>query len=121
MAVAAFESPLMAGLYGDAEIAAHFSAEAEIAAMLRFEVALARSALNVEVAPGQSIVEAVAAHGIHIPTSCAQGACGTCRVGVIEGAIDHQDVHLTPSEKARGDCLMACVSRAAAGRLVLDL
>ncbi len=86
-----------------------------------FEVALARSALNVEVQPGQSIVEAVATHGIHIPTSCAQGACGTCRVGVIEGTIDHQDVHLTPSEKAKGDCLMACVSRAATGRLVLDL
>lgn len=86
-----------------------------------FEVALARSALTVEVQPGQSIVDAVAAHGIHIPTSCAQGACGTCRVGVIEGTIDHQDVHLTGSERAKGDCLMACVSRAAGGRLVLDL
>ncbi len=99
----------------------YFKNERPRDASTAFELALARSALTLEIAPGQSIVEAVAAHGIHIPTSCAQGACGTCRVGVIEGAIDHQDVHLTPSEKARGDCLMACVSRAAGGRLVLDL
>ncbi|HPG22803.1 MAG TPA: lyase family protein [Amaricoccus sp.] len=67
MAVAAFESPLMAGLYGDAEIAAHFSAEAEIAAMLRFEAALARVEARLGVIPaaaGPAIAQALAGVGI---------------------------------------------------------
>lgn len=37
-----FDNPIYAGLYGDTEAAAHLSAEAEIAAMLRFEAALAK-------------------------------------------------------------------------------
>ena len=86
-----------------------------------FEIALARSALTLEVPAGKTIVEVLRANGIGITTSCEQGACGTCRVGVIEGAPDHQDVHLSEAEKTRGDCLMACVSRARSPRLVLDL
>jgi 3-carboxy-cis,cis-muconate cycloisomerase len=38
-----FHSGLLAGLLGDAEISTHFSAEADIAAMVRFEIALARA------------------------------------------------------------------------------
>ena len=86
-----------------------------------FEIALARSALTLEVPAGKTIVEVLRANGIGITTSCEQGACGTCRVAVIEGAPDHQDVHLSDAEKTRGDCLMACVSRARSSRLVLDL
>ena len=70
---------------------------------------------------GKTIVEVLRANGIGITTSCEQGACGTCRVAVIEGEPDHRDVHLSEGEKARGDCLMACVSRARSKRLVLDL
>ena len=86
-----------------------------------FEIALARSALTLQVPAGRTIVQVLREHGIGITTSCEQGACGTCRVAVIEGTPDHQDVHLTETEKARGDCLMACVSRAKSPRLVLDL
>lgn len=43
MAISAFEHPLLAGLLGDPEIADQFSVEAEIAAMLRFETALAET------------------------------------------------------------------------------
>lgn len=41
MSFSPFEHPVLGGLFGDAEIAALFSAEADIAAMLRFETALA--------------------------------------------------------------------------------
>jgi len=43
MSVSPFDSPLLSGLLGDDEIAACFSAEAEIAEMLRFEIALAEA------------------------------------------------------------------------------
>ena len=43
MSVSPFDSPLLSGLLGDDEIAGCFSAEAEIAEMLRFEIALAEA------------------------------------------------------------------------------
>lgn len=55
---------LLDGLYGDAEIAAHLTAEAEIAAMFWVEVALARVEARLGVIPpaaGEEIAEALAA------------------------------------------------------------
>lgn len=43
MTVSPFDHPYLSGLVGDTEIAAHFSAAAEIETMLAFETALARS------------------------------------------------------------------------------
>jgi hypothetical protein len=39
----------------------------------------------------------------------------------MEGEIDHQDVYLNATEKAAGNVMMTCVSRARSGRLVLDI
>lgn len=41
MSLSPFDHPFLSGLFGDAEVAAQFSAEADIAAMVRFERALA--------------------------------------------------------------------------------
>ena len=43
MTVSPFDHPLLSGLLGDEEAARHFSADAEIAAMLDFERALAQA------------------------------------------------------------------------------
>ena len=86
-----------------------------------FEVALARSGVTLPVAAGETILEALRAHGMPMPSSCEQGACGTCRVDVVDGVPEHQDVYLSEAEKAAGRCMMVCVSRARGERLVLDL
>lgn len=99
----------------------YFKNETVIDDQSSFEIALARSAVTLQVPAGKTIVSVLREHGIGITTSCEQGACGTCRVAVIDGVPDHQDVHLSAGEKAKGDCLMACVSRAKSPRLVLDL
>jgi ferredoxin-NADP reductase/nitrite reductase/ring-hydroxylating ferredoxin subunit len=99
----------------------YFKNETPLDQSTAFEIALARSALTLPVPAGRTIVQVLREHGIGITTSCEQGACGTCRVAVLEGIPDHQDVHLSESEQARGDCLMACVSRSRSPRLVLDL
>ena len=85
-----------------------------------FDVSLARSGLDLHVASGTTLLEALRERGVGVPASCEQGACGTCRIGVLEGEIDHRDVWLNASERAAGDRLMSCVSRGR-GRLVLDL
>ncbi|MFO1069404.1 MAG: Rieske 2Fe-2S domain-containing protein [Geminicoccaceae bacterium] len=86
-----------------------------------FEVALARSALTLQVPAGRSILEVLRQNGVDLPSSCEQGACGTCAATVIEGEPDHQDVYLNPTERRSGQRIMTCVSRAKSPRLVLDL
>ncbi|QDZ00653.1 Rieske 2Fe-2S domain-containing protein [Nitratireductor mangrovi] len=99
----------------------YFKNTKEIDDSSSFEIALARSALTLQVPAGRSILEVVREHGIDMPSSCEQGACGTCMVTVIEGEPDHQDVYLNDSEKRSGSRMMTCVSRARSPRLVLDL
>ena len=86
-----------------------------------FEVALARSALTLTVPSGATILEVLREHGVPLPSSCEQGACGTCVATVLEGEPDHQDVYLNESDHRAGDRIMTCVSRAKSDRLVLDL
>ena len=86
-----------------------------------FEVALARSALTVTVPAGATILEVLREHGVRLPSSCEQGACGTCVAAVLEGEPDHQDVYLNESDHRAGDRIMTCVSRSHSDRLVLDL
>jgi ferredoxin-NADP reductase/nitrite reductase/ring-hydroxylating ferredoxin subunit len=87
----------------------------------RFEIALARSVMTLEVPPGKTILQVLRESGISIPSSCEQGACGTCVATVLEGEADHQDVYLTEGEKRSGTKIITCVSRAKSARLVLDL
>ena len=86
-----------------------------------FEVALARSALTLTVPSGATILEVLREHGVLLPSSCEQGACGTCVATVLEGEPDHQDVYLNESDHRDGDRIMTCVSRSRSDRLVLDL
>lgn len=86
-----------------------------------FEVTLARRGGTYVIPPGQTIVEALAEHGIDTDVSCQQGVCGTCLTGVLEGTPDHRDLFLTEDEKRAGDKMALCVSRARSKLLVLDL
>ncbi|MGE8412899.1 MAG: PDR/VanB family oxidoreductase [Pseudomonas sp.] len=86
-----------------------------------FEVIAARSNKSVQVAAGQSILDALAQVGIKIEISCEQGVCGTCLCEVLEGEPDHRDVYLTDEEKAANDQILVCCSRARSKKLVLDI
>lgn len=86
-----------------------------------FEVQLASSGRLIAVKPDQTVIDALAAAGVVVPTSCEQGVCGTCLTRVIDGAPDHRDSYLTPEEQAAGDQFLPCCSRSHSARLVLDL
>lgn len=86
-----------------------------------FEVDLMLSGLSVEVAPGTSILEAVEAEGIVVPSSCRVGTCGTCEVAVVDGDVEHRDSVLSPEEQDDNRSMMICVSRAACPRIMLEL
>jgi ferredoxin-NADP reductase/nitrite reductase/ring-hydroxylating ferredoxin subunit len=86
-----------------------------------FEVSLSRSGLTLQVPSGKSLLEVLRENDIDLPSSCEQGACGTCKVTVTAGELLHQDVYLSETEKQRGDCMMTCVSRAKSKSLTIDI
>lgn len=86
-----------------------------------FDVVAATSGITVKVLENQTIVEALAQAGLKVNVSCKQGICGSCLTDVLEGDVDHRDHYLTDEEKADGDQILLCCSRAKCGRLVIDL
>jgi vanillate O-demethylase ferredoxin subunit len=66
-------------------------------------------------------VRALSEIGVEVETSCEEGICGTCIVGVLAGDIEHRDQCLSKTEKARNDAICCCVSRASSAEIVLDL
>lgn len=86
-----------------------------------FEVECAHSGLTLLVPPDKSLLEVLRAANLDVPSDCEEGLCGTCEVQVLAGEIDHRDSVLSRAERARGDRMMACCSRARGGRLVLAL
>jgi ferredoxin-NADP reductase len=86
-----------------------------------FEVVLSRSGLSLTVDPAKSVLETVREAGVVALSSCGEGICGTCETEVLEGEPDHRDSVLSAEERASGETMMICVSRARGPRLVLDL
>jgi vanillate O-demethylase ferredoxin subunit len=86
-----------------------------------FQVKIASTGQCIDVPQKVSVIEALAAAGIEVPTSCEQGVCGTCITRVLDGVPDHRDSYLMPEEQARNDQFTPCCSRSKTPVLVLDL
>jgi len=114
------DTALAAGYPDDHVHREYFQVEVD-ASGAGFEVVAQRSGKTVQVAEGQTIVDALAAVGIDIEMSCEQGVCGTCLCDVLAGEPDHRDVYLTDEEKAANDQILVCCSRARSKTLVLDI
>ena len=89
------------------------------AANTAFSVRLEKSGLSIPVAADQSILEALRAAGLRVPSSCESGTCGSCRTRLVSGMAEHRDMVLSDEEKTGN--IMVCVSRAQSDELVLDL
>ncbi|OYV00846.1 MAG: hypothetical protein CFE45_07380 [Burkholderiales bacterium PBB5] len=102
----------------------HFHASAATAAQpgdTAFEVELQHSGRVITVGATQSLLAALRGAGLTIASDCQEGLCGSCQLGVVDGAIQHRDQVLTRAERAAGSAIISCCSRAASGRLVLEL
>lgn len=86
-----------------------------------FEVILARSGRRVAVGSEETLLEALEQAGVDAPCMCRGGACGACAVTVLDGQPDHRDHVLTEAERASGNIILTCVSRAKTDMLTLDL
>jgi ferredoxin-NADP reductase len=85
------------------------------------EVELAQSGQRFTVPADQSILDCLIEHGCDPLYDCKRGECGVCATPVLEGEIDHRDYVLSAREKADGNVMQICISRAKGPRLVLDI
>ncbi len=66
---------------------------------------------TIEVEDGQTILDAALRAGIFLPHACGQGYCGTCKVKVTDGEIDHgaaSNFALMDYEREEGLTLACC-------------
>ncbi|MCU1672916.1 MAG: phenylacetate-CoA oxygenase/reductase subunit PaaK [Frankiales bacterium] len=89
------------------------------AGAIRAKVVLHGRTSEIEVAPGETVLDAGRRAGLELPWSCAAGVCATCRAKV-EGPVDMAVNHsLEPWELDAGYRL-TCQSRARSADLLVD-
>jgi phthalate 4,5-dioxygenase reductase subunit len=72
---------------------------------------------RVEVPAHLSLLAALRRDGISVASSCEAGVCGTCRLAVLDGEVEHRDSVLTDGERLSS--VVACVSRARSAEIVV--
>ena len=68
---------------------------------------------TIDVEDGQTILDAALRQGIYIPHACGHGLCGTCKITVIGGEIDHglsNPFALMDFERDEGKALACCAT-----------
>lgn len=83
-----------------------------------FTAELKQSKKTLEVGAEQTLLDVLKQAGLDVDSSCEVGNCGTCRIDVVGGRVDHKGTGLLEEEKC--GAMLACVSRGV-GRIVLDL
>ncbi|WP_415388956.1 PDR/VanB family oxidoreductase [Roseomonas sp. BN140053] len=85
-----------------------------------FDIVLRRTNATLHVPADRSVLDVLKGNGFRIKSLCREGVCGTCRVRVLSGKVEHRDDCL--DDEDREEVMQACVSRAMPGEtLVLDL
>lgn len=72
---------------------------------------------RVEVPADRSLLQALREKQIRVDSSCESGTCGTCRLSVVTGEVEHRDLVLSTEQQSQ--YMMPCVSRTAGGEVVL--
>jgi phenol/toluene 2-monooxygenase (NADH) P5/A5 len=68
---------------------------------------------TIDVEDGQTLLDAALRQGIYIPHACGHGLCGTCKVQICTGEVDHGMANpfaLLDFERAEGKTLACCAT-----------
>jgi phenol/toluene 2-monooxygenase (NADH) P5/A5 len=68
---------------------------------------------TIDVEDGQTLLDASLRSGVYLPHACGHGLCGTCKVQVLDGTVDHGQVSnfaLMEYEREKGLCLACCAT-----------
>ena len=79
---------------------------------------------TIEVEEGQTLLDAALRQGIYIPHACGHGLCGTCKVQVCDGEVDHGHANpfaLMDFERDAGKTLACCATLQSDGTIEADI
>lgn len=79
---------------------------------------------TIEVEEGQTLLDAALRQGIYIPHACCHGLCGTCKVQVSDGEVDHGHANpfaLMEFERDEGKALACCATLLADSVIEADI
>lgn len=108
-----------AGEEGIASDEVHFEAFAADITGDPFEAEVAnREGQVVKVGEDESLLEVLRREFDDVPSSCEVGNCGTCKVSLCNGKVDHRGTALLEEEK--GEAMLSCVSRGI-GRITIEI
>lgn len=80
---------------------------------MSYELTIEPLGTTIEVEEGQTLLDAALRQGIYIPHACGHGLCGTCKVQVSEGEVDHGHANpfaLMDFERDAGKTLACCAT-----------
>jgi ferredoxin-NADP reductase len=83
-------------------------------------VAFERSGVRCEADENATILELAEAKGVYIDTSCRMGVCGTCKVKLLEGEVDLNDMGGLSDLEREDGFILACCSTPR-GNIAIDL
>ncbi|KAI0861548.1 pyruvate kinase-like protein [Xylaria cubensis] len=97
----------------------HFEAFAADTTGDPFEVEVAnREGKVLKVAGEETLLDVLKEHFDDVPSSCEVGNCGTCRVTLKSGNVEHRGTALTEADKK--ESMLSCVSRGI-GRIAIEI
>lgn len=82
-----------------------------------FTVELTQSKKIFQVDGTKTLLQTLTEAGLEVESSCETGNCGTCRIEVCEGKVEHRGSAL--SEEDKSVAMLSCVSRGV-GHIVID-
>ncbi|HNJ97158.1 MAG TPA: phenol 2-monooxygenase domain-containing protein [Ilumatobacteraceae bacterium] len=80
---------------------------------MTFELTIEPLGQTIGVEEGQTLLDASLRAGVYLPHACGHGLCGTCKVQVVDGEIDHgpfSSFALMDFEREEGLCLACCAT-----------
>lgn len=80
---------------------------------MSYQLTIEPLGITLDVEDDQTLLDAALRQGIYIPHACGHGLCGTCKVQVIDGEVDHQNANpfaLMDFERDEGKTLVCCAT-----------
>lgn len=74
-----------------------------------FSVSVKSTGDSFRVDEASTILETLRANGLRVPSSCESGTCGSCKMKLLAGEVEHRDFVLEADEY--NSAIMVCVSR----------
>ena len=80
---------------------------------MSYQVTIEPLGETIEVEEDQKLLDAALRAGIYLPYACNHGVCGTCKVQVLEGEVEHNEASafaLMDMERDEGKTLACCAT-----------